>query len=152
MRPDRKARLWLCVPPVIVSTIDQGVTLLWQPAAYWAGVYSTGQEGNPAYSWLLRQHPLAFEAGMVAWVALFSSIIYLAPQRLAKIVSIAVMLGHTWGTATWLYWRLPHGYWISIALFLASATIIVLSWDRYAALMDQHNAALAGASDGQASP
>lgn len=88
-------------------------------------------EGNPLFNWLLQQHPLAFEAGIAVWILFFCSLIFALPRRAAMTVSIAIVLGHTWGTASWLCWRVPHGYWITLGLFLASAMLIVWTWEKF---------------------
>ncbi len=126
-----KARIWLCVPPFALCMLDQGITLVGQAPDYWAGDRSVAVEGNPWFHWLLRQHPLAFEAGIAAWVCVFSLIIFALPRRAAMTVSIAIVLGHTWGAATWICWVLPFGYWLALALFFVSAVLIVATWERF---------------------
>lgn len=126
-----RRKIWLCVPPFALCMLDQGITLLGQRSEYWAGDYSVANEGNPWFLWLLRQHPLAFEAGIAAWVSVFCVVILTLPRRAAMTISIAIVLGHTWGTATWMLHVLPYGYWIALSLFLVSAIIIVLTWDRF---------------------
>lgn len=127
----RKAKIWLCVPPFALCMFDQGLTLLGQPPEYWAGDRSVANEANPWFYWLLRQHPLAFEAGIVAWVCVFCLVILALPRRAAMTISITIVLGHTWGAAGWICWVLPFGYWIALALFFASAIIIVATWERF---------------------
>jgi hypothetical protein len=121
----------LCIPPVALCLLDQTVTLVGQPKSYWVGNYTDALEGNPWFNWLLQRHPLAFEAGIAAWILLFCSLILLMPRLGAMVISIAVVLGHTWGTATWLCWRVRHGYWLSIGLFLTSAILIVWTWETF---------------------
>ena len=129
----RKRRVWLCVPPFALCVLDQTITLVGQPAAYWGGDYSLAHEGNPWFHWLLQQHPLAFEAGILAWITLFSSLIIFLPQRVAMTISIAIVLGHAWGASTWIYWRIPNGYWFVLALYLVSASLIVAVWEKFGA-------------------
>ena len=74
-----------------------------------------------------------FEAGVLAWIVVFVLFITYMPRRVAMTVSIAIVLGHTWGTATWLLWAVPHGYWWALSLFLASAILIVVTWERASA-------------------
>ena len=62
---------------------------------------------------------------------MFSLVILAVPRRAAMTVSIAIVLGHTWGAATWICWVLPYGYWIALALFLVSAVLIVAAWERF---------------------
>jgi hypothetical protein len=127
----RKKKLLLCVPPVALCALDQTITLVGQSSQYWAGRYHYANEGNPLFCWLLQRHPLAFEAGIAVWILLFGGLIVLLPRRAAMVVSIAIVLGHSWGTATWLSWKMPHGYWLAIGLFLASAILIVWTWDTF---------------------
>jgi hypothetical protein len=111
--------------------LDQSITLFGQAPDYWKGDYSLANEGNPWFNWLLRQHPLAFEAGISAWVGVFSVVILALPRRASMTISMAIVLGHTWGAATWICFVWPFGYWIALALFLASSIIIVATWERF---------------------
>ena len=47
------------------------------------------------------------------------------------VVSIAIVLGHTWGAATWLCLEIRNGYWLALGLFFASAILIVWTWERF---------------------
>ncbi len=147
-----KRKLLLCVPPLALCLLDQTITLAGQSSLYWSGHYAASNEGNPLFNWLLQQHPLAFEAGIVMWIVLFCSLILVLPRLAAMVVSIAIVLGHTWGAATWLCWKVQNGYWITLGLFLASAILIVWSWEmfgRRAMLTDgSPPAAAVGARDG----
>ena len=126
-----RRKLLLCVPPLVLCAIDQTITLAGQSSSYWSGNYADANEVNPLFNWLLQQHPLAFEAGILAWILLFGAVIMVLPRRAAMAASIAIVLGHTWGTATWLCLKIHHGYWIALGLFLASAIVIVLTWEKY---------------------
>ena len=64
-------KLRLCIPPIVLCILDQSITLLGQHSQYWKGDYQTAMEGCPPFHWLLQQHPLAFEAGIAVWLALF---------------------------------------------------------------------------------
>jgi len=126
----RKGRIWLCVPPVAMCTLDQALTLLGQSRSYWTGNYSDVNEVSPQFKWLLERHPLAFEAGVVVWMAIFIFLTLVLPRRAAMTVSMAFAIGHTWGAASWICFGLPSGYWITYALFLVSAGIAVWAWDK----------------------
>ncbi len=126
-----KRRILLCIAPWIICLIDHTITLLGQSAAYWSGDYSDAREGNPLFDWLLRQHPLAFEAGVLVWIIVFTCVILLLPRFVSKVVSVALVLGHTWGTASWLCLMCAHGYWYTIGLFLLSGVATVVSLDRF---------------------
>ena len=109
------------------------MTLAWQPRGYWTGHYGVANEGNSVFQVLLSSHPVAFEAGMLAWIALFSLVVLTCPRRLALTVALAVSLGHAWGLSTWLVSHLPHGYWLALGLYIATAAAVVYTWDRYQA-------------------
>ncbi|MFO0873945.1 MAG: hypothetical protein U0575_08245, partial [Phycisphaerales bacterium] len=123
----RARKLWLCLPPAVLCVIDQSVTLWWQPAAYWRGDYAMAREMNPHYGWLLRQHPLAFEAGVVAWIVAFSAAILWLPRRWAFACALAITFGHTWGAGGWLAGNLAMGYWAALALCAMSAVLVVFA-------------------------
>lgn len=127
----QRRKIWLCVPPFALCMLDQSITLYGQSFNYWKGNYSVANEVNPWFNWLLRQHPLAFEAGIIAWIVVFSVVILALPRRASMTISMAIVLGHTWGTATWMCFVLPFGYWIALALFLASSIIIVATWEKF---------------------
>ena len=121
----------LCIPPIVLCILDQSVTLIGQRADYWRGHYQLAVEGSPPFYWLLTHHYLAFEAGIAVWIALFSLVILLSPRWLAMAVSIAIVIGHTWGTATWLLFRFSQGYWLCIALFFASGVLASVCYQQH---------------------
>jgi hypothetical protein len=127
-----RRRLWLVVTPFLLAVLDHAVTLMWQPPGYWSGHYDRANEGNSVYARLLASHPAAFEAAMIAWIGIFVLLILVTPRRVALTIALAVSLGHAWGLSTWLGARLNSGYWWSLALFLATASLTVWCWDRFA--------------------
>ena len=126
----RQNRFWLCVAPVAICALDQSLTLWFQHPEYWRGNYAFANESNPLFSWLLSRHPLAFEAGILAWVSFFCMVLIHAPKRFAMAASIALIIGHTWGAATWLIARVNHGYWLCIAIFFIADATVVLTWEQ----------------------
>ena len=58
--------LGLCVPPVLLSFVDGGLTLAGQSADYWDGYYGAVNEMSPTFNHPLAHHPLAFVAGFAA--------------------------------------------------------------------------------------
>jgi hypothetical protein len=123
----------LCLPPIVLCLVDQSVALLGQPSAYWHGHYETGIEFSPPCYWLLTHHPLAFEAGMALWMALFCGAILLSPRWLAMGISLALVIGHTWGATSWLLGHFGQGYWVCLPLFLAAGIMTSLCYGRGAA-------------------
>ncbi len=126
----RARRLWLVLPPLLVCLADQVVTLSGQPAEYWAGATLHAREGSPPALWLLQQHPLAYIAAAAGYALGFSVAIILLPRLLAQTLAVGLVLGHAWGTASWLYGRWPApqqalGYWLVIGLYTLSAVFVV---------------------------
>jgi hypothetical protein len=121
-------KLWLCLPPLLICFVDQVVTLRGQPAEYWAGDYLKALEGSPQGLWLLQRHPLAYVAAAFGYMLAFSGAILLLPRLLAQTLAVGMVLGHSWGAATWLHRiRPPTGYWLVLALYTVSAVLVVLS-------------------------
>ncbi len=123
-------RVRLCIPPIVLCIVDQTITLFGQRSAYWGGHYEKALEGSPPFYWLLTHHPMAFEAGIAVWIVLFSAAILLSPRWLAMAISLAIVIGHTWGTTTWLYFLFGQGYWFCIALFFASGVLSSLCYQQ----------------------
>lgn len=65
------------------------------------------------------------------WVLLFCLVIVALPVRLAMTASIAILIGHTWGASSWLMMSFTQGYWLALALFVATAYLITVCWERF---------------------
>jgi hypothetical protein len=109
-RTIRGRLIGLCVPPVLLSLVDGGLTLAGQSADYWDGYYGAVNEMSPTFNHLLAHHPLAYVAGFAGWVVMFVCLILLLPQTLALTASIAIAMAHTAGASTWLLFRFNYGY------------------------------------------
>lgn len=118
--------LGLCIPPLALATLDGALTLAGQSAEYWAGNYGRVNELSPTFNHLLSCHPLAFAAGLLAWMLVFCGMILLMPQTLALATSIAVAVGHMWGAMTWVLYRFHYGYQASEGLVLATALVLAV--------------------------
>ncbi len=119
----RQRFLGLCLPPLVFCALDTTLTLIGQSAEYWQGQRAYANEISPTWHHLLTAHPAAFAAGMAAWAAIFVMVLLLLPDTLALIVSVAVVLGHTAGAATWLY-NLKFGYQMCNGLVLLAAVAL----------------------------
>jgi hypothetical protein len=131
--------LGLCLPPVLVWSVDCTLTLCGQSEAYWAGSgvrhtdgitslhhYSASvNEVGPTSRYLLTVHPLAYVGGTVLAMLVLCSLIMLLPPTLALMTCLAATLGHTWGATTWLS-RFQHGYQIGNGFFLVVAVILAV--------------------------
>ena len=83
----------LCLVPVVLAMLDGSVTLIGQPAAYWAD-HSRVLEGTPGFRILLAHGPAAFIAGHIVWELAFLGMILLLPSTPALAVCLMFTLGH----------------------------------------------------------
>ena len=121
-------RTVICIAPVAMVVLDAVVTLRGQSCDYWDG-YASVRESNPIAYLLLRFHPLLFAIGVALWAALFTTAILLLPMTLARLVAIAVMLGHALGASTWLIqWRFGV-FWV-LALLIVVRALSLSTWER----------------------
>ncbi len=123
-------RLWLCICPVAVCVLDQVITLWRQPPGYLQGDYALAKEASPPFKWLLQVHPMAYVAGAAVGLGLYVAILMLTPRRFAMTAAIIIILGHSWGTATWLISGVTHGYWVAMALFVVSGILVTVTWEK----------------------
>jgi len=124
----RLRSLWLLAPPVILCSLDLGLTLYGQSDTYWTGDYRHVNEVSPSFGKYLAIHPLAFVAAGLVWIGIFSSLIAILPEMLAMTVSICVVIGHMTGAASWLAYRFA-SYQGCNALFLLTALLIVTAFN-----------------------
>ena len=129
--------LWrLLTAPFVLSFVDLTVTLLFQPAEYWAGERSAVVEGNPIARWAFSIHPLMIIPGFIGWYALIIPLILKSPAWVGLRVHIFLVLGHLVMISGWLIRN--HGTGLEFAaivwmLALPSAWALVKpylkSWD-----------------------
>jgi hypothetical protein len=123
-----KNPLWLPLLPAAVCLADVALTLCGQPEAYWQGDFGTANEGNPLPRLFLELHPLAFAAGVLAYLACLTAFLLLAPRRWAVIVGLAIISGHTVGAASWLLRIEPSGPWLAGAFLAVVVPLAVPTW------------------------
>jgi hypothetical protein len=122
----RQRFLGLCLPPILFCVLDFTLTLVFQPAEYWQGDRAQIIEGSPTFHYLLTVHPAAFVFGVLVWIAIFIALLLLLPDTPALITSIAIVFGHTAGTAAWLRGRFPFDYQLLVGLFVLAAVSVGL--------------------------
>lgn len=111
-------RIWLCAGAIGISAMDVAVTLLGQPATYWAQGYQFIREDNGLANWLLAVHPAAFLAGNLIWVCSYCLAIGLLPLKAARTLAFTVMLGQGIAVSTWIV-RYPFGpIWVAALIYL----------------------------------
>jgi hypothetical protein len=105
----------------LLPIVTDGVfTLVGQNASYWHG-YRNVNEGGPAY-FLLAAHPLVYVAGGLLYLAFCSWLVYRLRHPLNILLAVALTIGHSWGSSTWLI------MWLERAGFMATRLLILLQW------------------------
>ncbi len=102
--------------PFVLSLLDMGVTLFYQPAAYWAGDRSAAVEANPIVWLALRGHPLWLVPGFIGWYALFWFLIFRTPAWIGLRFAVFLVIGHTWAIAGWWLRYAESGWMLAGAL------------------------------------
>ena len=74
-------------------------------------------------------HPLIFVGAGFLWIAIVSALILLLPERIALTLTVAIVIGHMAGAATWLMYRF-NLYQACNVLFLMTSALIVLTFKR----------------------
>ena len=123
----RQNRFWILAPGVFVLLLDVLITYLLQPAEYWRLGYEYTTEGSPHGFLLMRYHPLAFLAFILAYILVVGILVYRLPAPWHKVIALAVVIGHTAGIHTWLRHRY---YWLMIFNFILFAAITLFSWHK----------------------
>jgi hypothetical protein len=127
----------LCLPAVLVWSVDCTLTLCGQSEAYWADSRTRHTDGitslhhysasvnevGPTSHYLLTLHLLAYVAGTALAMLALCALIMLLPAPLALTTCLAATIGHTWGATTWLS-RFQYGYQIGNGFFLLVAIIL----------------------------
>jgi hypothetical protein len=125
----RKNAYWLLIPPIALCLLDFGLTLFCQPSAYWAGDHTAVSEISPSYAHALAIHPLVFCGVGLSWICIFSALILLLPESLALTLTVAIVIAHMAGAASWLVYRF-HSYQSANLLALMTSGLIVLAFKR----------------------
>jgi hypothetical protein len=120
-----RKKLWLCVPFAVLAFIDFGLTLNGQSQAYWQGNHNAVNEALPLFAWGLRHGPTAFLFVCLLWVLVLSVLIVIVPDIVSQILSLAMVIGHTWGAMSWLVYRFRVEYHLCVLLFVLSAVLFI---------------------------
>jgi hypothetical protein len=120
----RRARL--LVAPYAALAADAALTLFMQSPEYWSGRYEFASEAEVIGATTLRLHPMAFVAWIVLWAAILGTVIVLTPRLIARIVSVAAALLHTFALLSWLLASSTSPY-LTYSCGLVIAALIVYS-------------------------
>jgi hypothetical protein len=122
--------VWLLALPAVICLTDLTVTLAGQTAAYWQGYYADVIEENPIGWVFLQLHPSVFAGAVLVWMACFTAFIRWAPRLWAAYAALGVIIGHTFGTCSWLPRLFGWGVGIALgtAFCLAIAALALPTW------------------------
>ena len=113
--------------------MDAGLTLCGQSELYWNGQQSDVNELFPLFEMALYHGPLAFIKLYSIWLIVFSIGIIFLPEFLAKVLSLALVNGHTFGAISWIIYDLETRYELALLFFALTGLIFVLCermWQR----------------------
>ncbi len=121
----RRKFLGLCVPPLLLAAADGALTVLGQSEVYWSN-FVLVNEASPGFGALLQMNPWIFALGLLVWLLAFCTLIIAVPPLPALILSIAVTMGHTVGSGSWIFdhFSFGAGYQLANLYYLVSACII----------------------------
>lgn len=124
-----KNNIWYAIPACIVCTADQIFTLIGQSKNYWGEDRSQANEANDLFNYFLQISPWMFELGILIWMCLFTFTILKAPKRFAKIISLSLIIGHSWGLSSWLQYDIRLSYYSILITFIFIATMTIFCWE-----------------------
>jgi hypothetical protein len=126
---NRERDPWFCLPVVFCMLADAGVSLAFQPAAYWRDP-SLVVEGNAAWEVLLARGPEAFLAAFVTYCAVVTALLLWLTGALQKLLGMFILLAHSYGAASWCHVHLSDRtyWWLLLAIFLAEALVFAVYW------------------------
>lgn len=108
--------LWACI-------VDTAITILHQSNEYWKGDLTKANEANPLGSVAMRNHPSGIFVLTLAWFIFIGVVGYFLPARFLRMFSLAIVMGHTVGAATWLIKF--YGFWYVIILVIVNAVLYI---------------------------
>jgi hypothetical protein len=81
------------------------------------------------FAWEL-QNSTVFLAWVAHWISGFCVALTKLPTRVALVLALALLFNNTAGAVSWLGHRLPHGAWVQLGLYVATAVLVILTWSR----------------------
>jgi hypothetical protein len=94
---------WLnAIPPILACCLDFIVTVIGQSPDYWTGDLSAANEANPVGAAFMSYHVSGLFVLTALWLALIFGLSYIVPAKFYKFFTLAVVMGHTVGAASWM--------------------------------------------------
>ncbi len=121
-------RARLSVGPIACCLLDATLTLAGQPEAYWSGDRLMAMEANPLARVLLHLDPFAFVAGVAAALVLYTALLSLLPDNLARVLAFVIVFAHTIAAGSWLLHWGAMGYLSAVLLLVVASRVLAYGW------------------------
>jgi hypothetical protein len=108
-------------PGGVLYTADVVLTLVGQPAAYWAGNYGSVVEFNPIAYQFLAAGPVWCLLAAVVWLLLLGAVVLAWRHPVTDWIAYLLALGHAVGGSSWL---VRFGGWPAAIAYLAVAAAV----------------------------
>lgn len=131
-----KSRLVLLVSPLFAAVVDCAVTIMYQPAAYWAGNLDVHDEVNPVGKMFLQWHQSGIFILSALWLLLVAIAIIKLPIKFSFYFSLIVVMCHTLAASSWLLPRLPLYFTMGYAAF--NAILYLSTYTKYQQYLTQN--------------
>ncbi len=125
-----KSRAWLLLPTLVLFGCDTALTQWFQPTSYWAGEFASANEFSPLWDFTMRSGPFVHLTASLVYVAIVSGLVFRLPGRAALVTSLTVLLWHFFGSASWITYHLPQGYWLTVGYGVLVAILLEVSYRR----------------------
>jgi hypothetical protein len=139
-RAAARSRLWLAAVPAVACVLDLALSPCFDTIIDTVWIETEGQMTlvipafrNPIALYLESVHTLALVAGVIVWIAAFSTAICLLPSRLSALVALAATMMHTYSAGDWLGDRIGGYTRIAALILFPLASVAFLAALRVAA-------------------
>jgi hypothetical protein len=126
---NRERDPWFCLPVVFCMLADAGVSLVFQPGAYWQDT-SRSISRDAGWGVLLTEGPGVFLSAFLVYCAVVAGIVVLVRGPAQKLFGMFIILAHSYGAASWCRaYPSDKLYWLHLlVLFLAEALVFAVYW------------------------
>lgn len=123
--------LLIFIPALWACLVDLLLTVKMQPTEYWSGNLLMVREGNPLIKYFMINSTSGIFIFVSAWILTFLTIGYFLPNKLLRVISLFVLVAHTYGAASWLtefcsFWTVISYLLLNSVMFIAFTDIYLL--------------------------
>lgn len=121
--------LLILIPAFWACLVDLILTIMNQPFGYWQGNLQIAEEGNPLIKFLMKNNISGIFIFVTIWLLFIVIIGYYLPTKLLRMLSIFVLIAHTYGGSSWL--AECCGFWTVINYILLNSVLFIAIQDIY---------------------